>query len=112
MGKLRIGERTCMGCGRKAYKADLLRFVRNPTGETVLDIRQDESGRGGYLCPNLSCFSLAAKKRRKAGFETRIRIDPGPLFQEVESRLACQAGKAQFGRCQGQASGTEGRTRS
>jgi uncharacterized protein len=91
MGKIRIAERTCMGCGRKAPKSELLRFVRDGDGGAVFDVRQEKPGRGGYLCPRVSCFPLAAKKRRKARGEQAVRIEAVSLLGQVGKQLAAEA---------------------
>ncbi len=72
MGKKRPGERSCIGCGRKADKNDLLRFVVQEERSILFDIRQQKSGRGGYLCPEERCFNTAVKKRR---FTLRLKKD-------------------------------------
>ena len=92
MGKHRIGERTCMGCGRKTYKKDLLRFVVHDNEEVLFDSKQNMPGRGGYLCPKQTCFSLAGKKRKKAVRLRRAnKIDPSSLLQIAGVRRACEA---------------------
>jgi len=88
MGKKRVGERTCMGCGTKSHQADLLRFVARDDGHLVFDLTQTEPGRGGYLCPREACFTLTAKKKRLAvRFRREIKEDPDSLMQTVRSRL-------------------------
>lgn len=52
--------RTCAGCGRKAPKQELLRFVAR---EGVLTPSEQGSGRGVYTCRRLSCFERAASSR-------------------------------------------------
>ena len=66
--------RTCAGCGRKAPKQELVRFVertgvltQSPTGE----------GRGVYTCRRLTCFERAAERRAFARTLRRtVRVDP------------------------------------
>ena len=69
--------RTCAGCGRKAPKAELIRFVA-PDG--VLTPDATASGRGVYTCRRLSCFERAYARR---GFARTLRR---PV--RVESELA------------------------
>jgi uncharacterized protein len=52
--------RSCIGCGRKAPQADLLRFVAK---EGVLVAGVGEPGRGAYTCRRLSCFERALARR-------------------------------------------------
>ena len=52
--------RTCAGCGRKAPKAELYRFVERAG---VLVRGNGEPGRGVYTCKRLSCFERAGDER-------------------------------------------------
>ena len=81
-------ERSCIGCGRKTGKAELLRFVRREDGTLLFDETQRESGRGGYFCPQESCFALAFKKRRLARrFHLEVHEDLASLLSRVRHRL-------------------------
>jgi predicted RNA-binding protein YlxR (DUF448 family) len=66
--------RTCAGCGRKAPKRELVRFV-GTAGELTPGERKP--GRGAYTCRRLSCFERAAS-RRAFGRTLRqtVRVDP------------------------------------
>jgi len=48
--------RTCIGCGKKIEKGNLIRFVRNPDFSVSLDPNYKKPGRGGYVCPNEGCI--------------------------------------------------------
>jgi predicted RNA-binding protein YlxR (DUF448 family) len=88
MGKKRVGERTCIGCGAKAHKAELLRFVRTDEGRLCFDLTQKEPGRGGYLCPREACFTLTAKKRRLSiRYRREVKEDPASLMHAVRIRI-------------------------
>ncbi|MEZ5099407.1 MAG: YlxR family protein [Thermoleophilia bacterium] len=57
--------RTCVGCGRRAAKAELVRYVvrsgsleRDPTGSAA--------GRGAYTCPSAECLEQAVARKRFA----------------------------------------------
>ena len=52
--------RTCTGCGRKAQKEDLIRFVAR---DGVLTPGPHASGRGVYTCRRLQCFERARTRR-------------------------------------------------
>jgi predicted RNA-binding protein YlxR (DUF448 family) len=52
--------RTCAGCGRKAPKAELVRFAA-VGGE--LKAVHESLGRGAYTCLRRSCFERAATSR-------------------------------------------------
>jgi len=56
-------ERTCLACGRKADKSDLLRMARSKDGMITLDPRQRLPGRGAYVCRQPACGELLKKKK-------------------------------------------------
>jgi len=47
-------------------KRDLLRIVRTPEGEILLDKTGKKSGRGAYICSNLECFQKIIKTKKLA----------------------------------------------
>lgn len=88
MGKKDIAQRSCMGCGRKAHKSELLRFVVGPEGQLLFDPGQQALGRGGYLCRRESCLDRAAKKRRISfRFRKDVRVDVRSLKKSVQEQL-------------------------
>lgn len=54
--------RTCLGCGRKRPRAELVRLVLDAQGQAVVDERQAAHGRGGYLC-GPGCLKAALKRQ-------------------------------------------------
>jgi uncharacterized protein len=66
--------RTCVGCGRKAPQADLLRFVAR---DGTLVQSTDGEGRGAYTCRRLACFERAAARRAfNRTLQQTVRLDP------------------------------------
>jgi uncharacterized protein len=66
--------RTCAGCGRKAAKAELYRFVERAG---VLVRGNGENGRGVYTCKRLACFERAATARAfNRTLRRTVQIDP------------------------------------
>jgi predicted RNA-binding protein YlxR (DUF448 family) len=62
-----------VGCGRKAPKAEFLRFVAR---EGVLELGPNDAGRGAYTCPRLACFERAASKNAfNRALKATVRID-------------------------------------
>ena len=45
----KMPERTCVITKEKTLKKDLLRVVRTPEGEVVVDVSGKQNGRGAYL---------------------------------------------------------------
>ena len=62
----KIPMRQCLGCNEHKPKRELIRVVRLPEGEVVLDFVGKRSGRGAYICPDKSCFAKARKSGRIA----------------------------------------------
>jgi len=54
--------RTCVGCGRKAPQAELLRFAA-VAGALTLDRERRLPGRGAYTCHSAACFERARTRR-------------------------------------------------
>ena len=44
-------------------KRELLRIVRTPEEEIIIDRMGKKSGRGAYLCASISCFERAIKTK-------------------------------------------------
>jgi hypothetical protein len=77
-------ERRCLGCGRRAPRRDLARFVAVVAGGRATLIRDDRSrlgGRGLYVCRRSECFETARSRRafaRGARLEgIPLDVDPG-----------------------------------
>ena len=63
--KRHIPERTCVACGSKKPKAELLRVARSPQGQVTVDPTGRAPGRGAYICgPN--CWETALGRGRLA----------------------------------------------
>ncbi len=81
MQEKKIPTRRCLGCGEHFPKAELIRVLRTPTGEVVLDLTGKCNGRGAYICKSLACFKKARKGRR---FETALECT---VSDEVYARM-------------------------
>ena len=77
--------RTCAGCGRKAAKHELVRFVAS---NGVLARSQKGAGRGVYTCTRLSCFERAASRRAFSRTLRRsVQVDPelARIYTEMDT---------------------------
>jgi uncharacterized protein len=59
----KIPLRKCVACQEMMPKRDLIRVVKTPEDEILIDLKGKRSGRGAYLCGKVSCFKLAKKSR-------------------------------------------------
>lgn len=55
--------RKCVACQEMMAKKELIRVVKTPEDEVLIDLTGKKSGRGAYLCGKVSCFKLARKQR-------------------------------------------------
>ena len=56
-----IPQRTCVACRQVGQKRGLVRLVRTPEGEVVVDITGKKAGRGAYLCMTRQCWEMGIK---------------------------------------------------
>ena len=80
-----IPQRQCVGCREMKDKKELLRVVRTPEGEILLDGRGKASGRGAYLCPKAACLKKAQKNRAlERAFDVPI---PAEIYEQLTAEL-------------------------
>ncbi|WP_032121582.1 RNase P modulator RnpM [Clostridium amazonitimonense] len=60
----KIPLRMCNGCMEMKPKKEMIRVVKSSEGEVSVDLTGKKSGRGAYVCKNLSCFEKAFKTKR------------------------------------------------
>ena len=77
----KIPQRQCMGCRERKNKRDMIRVVRETSGNVTLDFSGKLNGRGAYVCPDPECL----KKARKA--KSLDRSLDTPIPEEVYDRL-------------------------
>src|SRR6478672_9251693 len=58
-----IPQRTCVACRTTGAKRGLVRVVRTPEGQVVLDETGKTAGRGAYLCKARDCWENALKRK-------------------------------------------------
>ena len=65
--------RMCVGCREMKPKKELLRVVRTPEGEVLIDPTGKKSGRGAYICASSDCLAKARKQRQlERAFECAV----------------------------------------
>jgi len=63
-GKGHLPVRTCVSCGAKRSKSEMLRFVLGQDQQWVGDDSGHRAGRGAYACKVSSCMESLMKRRR------------------------------------------------
>lgn len=62
--------RTCTGCGSRREKRDMIRIVTDPSGKLIVDLKGKLPGRGGYICPDVTCIDKAGQGRLAAALRS------------------------------------------
>ncbi|MFW5630545.1 MAG: RNase P modulator RnpM, partial [Acetivibrio ethanolgignens] len=66
-------------------KKELLRVIKTPEEEIVLDITGKKNGRGAYICRSAECF---AKARKTKALERSLKAAiPDEVYDELEKEL-------------------------
>ena len=60
--KIPLRKRT--GCGEMKPKKELVRIVKTPENEIILDLTGKKNGRGAYICRDAECLKKARKSKR------------------------------------------------
>ena len=77
----KIPMRMCVGCREMKEKRELIRIVRTPDGETLIDPTGKKSGRGAYVCRNSECLKRAIRQKQ---LERQLQVS---LTEEVNMAL-------------------------
>ena len=80
----KIPMRMCVGCREMKEKRELIRIVRTPEGEVVLDSTGKRSGRGAYVCRQAECLKRAIRQKQ---LERQLEIT---LTAEVTEALTSE----------------------
>ena len=82
----KIPTRRCTGCGEHFPKSELIRVLRLPEGDIVLDLTGKLSGRGAYICKSAACLKKARKTRRiESSLECQV---PEEIYNKMEEELS------------------------
>ena len=63
MTNKKIPMRQCIGCGEMKAKKEMMRVIKTPEDEVVLDLTGKKNGRGAYLCRQEECLKMAMKNK-------------------------------------------------
>jgi len=77
--------RMCTGCGEMKPKRELIRVLKTPEDEIVIDATGKKNGRGAYVCCTLTCLQKAIKTK---GLERSLKVNiPGELIEALEKEM-------------------------
>lgn len=82
----RVPLRKCLGCMSSFPKKDLVRVLKTPEGEVIIDLSGKKSGRGAYICKDKACLKKAIKSKRiQSNLEVEI---PETIYLELEKEIS------------------------
>lgn len=85
MQQKKIPLRKCTGCGEMKPKKELVRVVKTPEDEILIDLTGRKNGRGAYICRDVECLKKARKaKRIEKSFQCSI---PDEVYDKMEEEL-------------------------
>ena len=62
MGNIKkVPLRKCIGCNEMKNKKEMMRVLKTPEGEIVLDVTGRKNGRVAYLCFSKECLQKGIK---------------------------------------------------
>lgn len=86
MQQKKIPLRKCTGCGEMKPKKELVRVVKTPEDEILIDLTGRKNGRGAYICRNVDCLKKARKSKRiEKSFQCSI---PDEVYDKMEEELS------------------------
>ena len=92
----KIPLRQCVGCGEMKSKKEMMRVLKTPEDEIVLDLTGKKNGRGAYLCISRVCIK---KARKNNGLERSFKMSiPNEVYDSLEKKVLSLLGLAARGR--------------
>ena len=91
-----VPQRTCVACGRKRAKHELLRLLTDGEGKVGVDADHRGVGRGVYLCPDADCLARVKQGRLQKAFRCLLPSgawNPHTLATEVLTGRDCLPGR-------------------
>lgn len=78
-------QRQCIGCGEMKNKKEMIRILKTPEGEFVVDATGRKNGRGAYICSSMDCFKKAVKGK---GLERSFKMAiPKEVYETLEKEM-------------------------
>ena len=82
----KIPMRQCTGCREMKSKKEMIRVLKTPEDEIVLDTTGRKNGRGAYVCPSIECLDKAI---RNHGIERSLKTSvPEEVYEDLKKELA------------------------
>ena len=81
----KIPMRQCIGCQEMKSKREMLRVIKTPEEEIILDATGRKNGRGAYVCFSQECLDKAIKNR---GLERSLKMKiPAEVYEQLKEEM-------------------------
>ena len=81
----KIPMRTCVITGEKLPKQELIRVVRTPEGNVIVDETGKVNGKGAYLKKDIETFEKAQKSKI---LNRKLEVDiPDSIYEELKNKV-------------------------
>ena len=78
--------RQCTGCREMKSKKEMIRVLKTPENEIVLDATGRKNGRGAYVCLSQESLEKAVKSR---GLERSLKMAvPAEVYEDLKKELS------------------------
>lgn len=85
-GVKKIPARQCIGCGEMKQKKEMIRVIKTPEENIIIDATGKKNGRGAYICKSSECLLKAVKSK---GLERSLKVSiPREVYEELERELS------------------------
>ena len=89
MANKKIPLRKCVACNEMKEKKEMIRIIKTPENEIVLDATGRKNGRGAYICADPECLRLARKSK---GLERSLKTAiPQEVYESLEKEMSTLA---------------------
>ncbi|MGN1158879.1 MAG: RNase P modulator RnpM [Lachnospiraceae bacterium] len=84
----KVPMRQCVGCGEMKSKKEMMRVLKTPEEQIILDVTGKKNGRGAYLCKSAECLK---KARKNKGLERSFKMSiPAEVYDSLEKEYTDQ----------------------
>ena len=89
MANKKIPLRKCVACNEMKEKKEMIRVIKTPENEIMLDATGRKTGRGAYICADPGCLRLARKNK---GLERSLKTAiPQEVYESLEKEMSTLA---------------------
>ena len=82
----KVPMRKCVGCQEMKKKKEMMRVIKTPEDEILLDVTGKKNGRGAYICFSEGCLKDAIKnKGLERSFKQAI---PKDVYERLEKEMS------------------------